>query len=140
MRPDGILMLMLFPSSFIIVATYESAFSAVDLAKDGAISYLFEQSVVISRYKPVDQPGSGIIRMVFEGAGVENDDLLPDEANDGLVGGDKGKTKVAGVAVIFGVRRDAEEPGNFGRLGRMKKKREKSTPKCWVDTANACPT
>ena len=38
--------------------------------------------------------------------------MLPDEADDGLIGGDRRKTKVTSVTVIPNGSRDTEEPRN----------------------------
>ncbi|CAF2055864.1 unnamed protein product, partial [Brassica napus] len=54
--------------------------------------------------------GSGSIGAVFKGSGVEKSNMLPDEAEDGLVGGDRRNTKVTSVTVILNGSGDTEEP------------------------------
>ena len=43
---------------------------------------------------------------------MEDGDLLPDEAEDGLVGGDWGEAEVLGVGALLSRSGDAEEPGD----------------------------
>lgn len=53
--------------------------------------------------------GGGGVGPVLRRAGGEHGDLFPDEAEDGLVGGDGGEAEVL-VGAIVGGGGDAEEP------------------------------
>ncbi|KAL0743116.1 hypothetical protein Bca4012_084629 [Brassica carinata] len=61
--------------------------------------------------------GRSSIRAVFKGSGVEKSNMLPDEAEDELVGGKRRKTKVISVTVILSGSGDTEEPRNVTESG-----------------------